>query len=130
MRERECRTTVRLINHIVYPWPDAAPRGRGIHALQLPLRALAVITWLALCFSFQRKYDTHLHVRSGELAGGLWHAILRLRQKKHARVSGFFGLSSINDEGRGMGGGAGMLGIDSTRWCGGKDISSEGQVLL
>ena len=58
---------------------------------------------------------THLHVRSGELEGGLWHAILRLRQKKHARVSGFFGLSSINEDGRVTGGGAGKLGIDKTR---------------
>ena len=57
---------------------------------------------------------THLHVRSGELEGGLWHAILRLRQKKHASVSGFLGLSSIKDDGRGIGGGAGILGMERT----------------
>ena len=58
---------------------------------------------------------THLQVRSGELAGGLWQAILRSRQKKHASVSGFFGLSSIKEDGRVTGGGAGILGIDKTR---------------
>lgn len=44
------------------------------------------------------------------------HSILRLRQKKQAMVSGFFGLSLINDDDRGIGGGAGILGIERTRW--------------
>ncbi len=61
------------------------------------------------------EVNTYLQLRSSEPAGGLWQAILRFRQKKHARVNGFFGLSSISDEGRGIDGGAGMLGIDSTR---------------
>lgn len=53
--------------------------------------------------------STYLQVRSIFPGGGLPHAILRLRQKKHASVRGFLGVSST-----GGGTGRGACGGDPT----------------